>query len=218
MGFQDAQATWDARFSKADYHFGREPAVFLAAQQSLLADYLATTPGASALAVSDGEGRNSVWLARQGLKVTAFDISPVGVAKAKKLAAEAGVSVDYRVEDINAFDWDAAQYDVVAVIFIQYASPPERARIFSGIQRALKPVGLAIIQGYGLRQLEYKTGGPGKADNLYTLDMMRTSFAALEPLLLAEHDAVVNEGPGHNGVSALVDFVGRRPGASTTTE
>ena len=197
MGFQDAQATWDARFSKTDYHFGREPAVFLAAQQSLLADYLATKPGASALAVSDGEGRNSVWLARQGLKVTAFDISPVGVAKAKKLAAEAGVSVDYRVEDINAFDW---------------------ARIFSGIQRALKPGGLAIIQGYGLRQLDYKTGGPGKADNLYSLDMMRTSFAALEALLLAEHDAVVNEGPGHNGVSALVDFVGRRPGASTTTK
>jgi 2-polyprenyl-3-methyl-5-hydroxy-6-metoxy-1,4-benzoquinol methylase len=214
MGFQDAQATWDARFDKADYHFGREPADFLAAQQSRIAEYLAANPGATALAVSDGEGRNSVWLARQGLKVAAFDISPVGVAKARKLAADAGVSVDYRIEDINAFDWDAAQYDVVAVIFIQYASPPERARIFAGIQRALKPGGLAIIQGYGLRQLEYKTGGPGKAETLYSVDLMRTSFAALEPLLLAEHDAVVNEGPGHSGMSALVDFVGRRPTAA----
>jgi 2-polyprenyl-3-methyl-5-hydroxy-6-metoxy-1,4-benzoquinol methylase len=215
MAFQDAQATWDARFAKADYHFGREPAVFLAAQQSRIAGYLAARPGATALAVSDGEGRNSVWLARQGLKVTAFDISPVGVEKARKLAADAGVPVDYHVEDINAFDWDAAQYDLVVVIFIQYASPPERARIFAGIQRALKPGGLAIIQGYGLRQLEYKTGGPGKAENLYTMDMMRESFAALEPQLLAEHDAIVNEGPGHNGMSALVDFVGRRPAATT---
>jgi 2-polyprenyl-3-methyl-5-hydroxy-6-metoxy-1,4-benzoquinol methylase len=211
MSYQDAQATWDARFGKADYHFGREPAVFLAAQQARIAEYLAQKPGATALAVSDGEGRNSVWLARQGLKVTAFDISPVGVEKARRLAADAGVSVDYRVEDINAFDWDAAQYDVVAVIFIQYASPAERARIFAGVQRALKPGGLAIVQGYGLRQLEYKTGGPGKAENLYTIDMMRESFAALEPLLLAEHDAVVNEGPGHNGLSSLVDYIGRRP-------
>lgn len=215
MAFQDAQATWDARFAKTDYHFGREPAVFLAAQQTRIADYLAAKPGATALAVSDGEGRNSVWLARQGLKVTAFDISPVGVEKARKLADDAGVTVDYRVEDINAFDWDAAQYGLVVVIFIQYASPPERARIFAGIQRALKPGGLALIQGYGLRQLEYKTGGPGKAENLYTIDMMRESFAALEPQLLSEHDAIVNEGPGHNGISALVDFIGRRPAATT---
>lgn len=214
MSFQDARKTWDARFAIEDYYFGRNPNVFLVAQQPRLAKL---APGAAALAVADGEGRNSVWLARQGLAVTAFDVSPVGVDKARKLAADASVSVDYRVEDINAWDWDAAQYDLVAVIFIQFASPAERARIFAGVQRALKPGGLLMVQGYGLRQIEYKTGGPGKAENLYTGVLLREAFAALEPLHLAEHDAFINEGRGHNGMSALVDFVGQRPARPVVT-
>ncbi len=212
MSFQDARQTWDKRFAGDGYHFGREPNAFLAAQQPRLAACLANAPGATALAVSDGEGRNSVWLARQAFKVTAFDISPVGVAKARKLAADAGVSVDYRVEDINTWDWDAAQYDVVAIIFIQYAAPAERARIFAGALRALKPGGLLIIEGYGLKQLEYATGGPKVAENLYTTALLRDNFAALETLLLAERDDHVNEGAGHEGLSALIDYVGRRPG------
>ncbi len=206
---KDARWTWDERFSIPDYHFGREPNAFLAAQQPRF------TAGGSALCVADGEGRNSVWLAKQGLRVTAFDISQIGVDKAHKLAAEAGVAVDYRIADINDWDWDAAQFDYVAAIFFQFASPAERARIFAGMQRALRPGGTLILQGYGLRQLEYKTGGPGVAENLYTTTLLRESFAALDILHLAEHDSEIHEGRGHGGMSALVDLVGRRPAAAS---
>ena len=205
MSFQDARATWDKRFSGTDYHFGREPNVFLASQAHRL------KPGMSALCIADGEGRNSVWLARQGLRVSAFDISPVGVNKAQTLAADAGVSIDSRVGDIETWDWDAAQYDVVAAIFFQFAAPALRARIFAGIQRALKPGGLLLLQGYGLGQLEYKTGGPGEVENLYTTDLIRESFAALKIVHLAEHDDELSEGVRHQGMSALVDFVGHKP-------
>jgi len=205
MTFTDQTKRWNERFGGDEYHFGTEPNAFLSSQAHRL------RPGLRALSVADGEGRNSAWLARQGLQVTAFDVSPVGVEKARRLAREAGVTVDHRVADINAWDWDAATYDLVVAIFIQFASPAERARIFAGMMRALAPGGLLLLQGYTPRQLEYKTGGPGVAENLYTADLLRAQFAALEILHLAEHDSEIQEGRGHSGMSALVDLVARRP-------
>ena len=135
-----------------------------------------------------------MWLAEQGLKVTAFDVSPVGVEKARKLAASRGVEVDFGIASIHEYDWGARRYDVIAGIFFQFADPQERARIFAGLRRSLAPGGLLLLQGYTPRQIEYKTGGPPHAENLYTEPMLREAFAGLEILHLAEHDDVVDEG------------------------
>jgi len=205
MKHQDAQAHWDTRFAGEGYHFGTEPNVFLASQEKLL------RPGMSALCVADGEGRNSVWLARHGVRVTAFDISPVGVEKARRLAREAGVTVDHSIGDINAWNWDSATYDLVAVIFIQFLAPAERARAFEGIARAVAPGGLLVMQGYRPRQVEYGTGGPPNPENLYTESLLREAFGDLEILHLVEHDDVLDEGPRHHGMSALIDLVARKP-------
>jgi len=205
MQYEDARAHWDARFAGEEYHFGTEPNVFLASQEARL------RPGMSTLCVADGEGRNSVWLARHGLRVTAFDISPVGVEKAKRLARAAGVEVDYHLADINAWDWDAAQYDLVVVIFIQFLAPPERAKVFDGIARAIAPGGLLLMQGYRPEQVEYGTGGPPIPGNMYTEPLLREAFGHLEILHLAAYDAVLDEGPRHHGMSALIDLVARKP-------
>ena len=197
---------WNARFAADGFVFGTEPNVFLASQRGRLA------PGMSALCVADGEGRNSVWLAKQGLEVTAFDFSPVGLAKAMKLAQQNGVEVDYRQADVNEWDWDAARYDVVVAIFIQFVSPAQRSRMFEGMIRALKPGGLLILQGYRPEQLRYATGGPKRVENLYTEPLLREGFAALEIVHLASHDEVVDEGAGHKGMSALIDLVAQRHG------
>jgi 2-polyprenyl-3-methyl-5-hydroxy-6-metoxy-1,4-benzoquinol methylase len=196
---------WNQRFSAEGLLFGDAPNAFLAAQKQRL------RAGMSALSVADGEGRNSLWLAQQGLRVTAFDFSPVGVKKAREQARSAGVEVDYSVADIFDWDWDARRFDCVVAIFIQFASPPERARIFHGLMRALEPGGLLILQGYTPKQIEYKTGGPPFAQNMYTATLLREAFGALEILHLAEHEDVVSEGKGHNGMSALIDLVARRP-------
>lgn len=207
MKFSDDPAQlerWNTRFSAEGYIFGTAPNAFLESQRERLA------PGMRALCVADGEGRNSVWLARQGLQVTAFDFSPVGLEKARALARAAGVSVDYRLASIHDWDWRAAQYDVVVAIFIQFLAPDERARIFAQLQHALAPGGLLILQGYHPGQLEYRTGGPGHVENLYTEALLRESFAGLEILHLRTHDDVVDEGPAHRGMSALIDLVARR--------
>jgi SAM-dependent methyltransferase len=197
---------WNKRFSGEGYVFGTEPNAFLASQQPRLAR------AKTALSVADGEGRNGVWLARQGLRVTAFDFSPVGLAKAKALAHAAGVSVDYRLSDVDGWDWDAARYDVIAAIFVQFTPPPARARMFAGMIGALNPGGLILLEGYRPEQLGYATGGPKQLENLYTEALLRESFAALEIVHLAAYDAEVDEGGGHQGMSALIDLVARRPG------
>ena len=196
---------WNRRFSAEGFVFGTEPNAFLASQRPRLA------PGMRALCVADGEGRNSVWLARQGLEVTAFDFSPVGLAKAGALARRAGVSVDYRLCDVNDWDWDAARYDLVAAIFVQFTPPPARSRMFAGMVRALAPGGVLVLEGYRPEQLRYGTGGPKQVENLYTEDLLRASFASLEILHLASYDDLVDEGGGHKGMSALIDLVARRP-------
>lgn len=155
---------------------------------------------------------NGVWLAGQGLQVTAFDFSPVGVEKARNLAAARGVSENYdsRVAELANWDWDAGQYDIAAAIFIQFATPAERAHMLAGICRALKPGGLLLLQGYRPEQITYNTGGPRVPEQLYTSTLLKQAFAALEMAELREHDGQINEGSGHSGMSAFIDLVARR--------
>lgn len=196
---------WDERYDREDYLFGTRPNAFLERQRDRL------RPGMSALAVADGEGRNGVWLAEQGLGVHSVDASPVAVAKARRLASARGVDVEFEVADLAGWAWPTGRYDVVAAIFAQFAGPDLRERMFAGMRGALKPGGLVLVEGYRTEQLGYRTGGPSEAENLYTEAMLRRSFAGFEILALDSYDAVLQEGVAHVGLSALVDLVARRP-------
>jgi SAM-dependent methyltransferase len=196
---------WNDRYDRPDYLFGTEPAAFLTAEAHRL------PAGARVLAVADGEGRNSVWLAGQGHRVTAMDSSDVGLAKARRLADARGVAVDFRLADIDAWDWAPDAWDAVVAVFIQFAGPAMRRRIFEGIRRTLRPGGVLLLHGYAPRQVDYGTGGPPSRENMYTVPMLEQAFAGWEFLRLADYDAEIDEGAGHSGRSALVDLVARRP-------
>jgi 2-polyprenyl-3-methyl-5-hydroxy-6-metoxy-1,4-benzoquinol methylase len=202
--FTDAAETWNRRFQTDGYLFGTEPNVWLREHRGLL------QPGQRVLSVADGEGRNSVWLARQGLAVDAFDVSPVGVAKARALAAERGVNVSFSVSDVDGFAWPEAAYDAVVAIFVQFADPALRERLFAQCGHTLKPGGVLLLQGYTPKQLEYKTGGPPYLAHLYTEPMLRQAFADWDILELREYEAEVSEGAGHKGMSALIGMVAQR--------
>jgi SAM-dependent methyltransferase len=195
---------WEDRFSEPGYRFGTAPNDFLKSKASLF------EPGQNVLAVADGEGRNGVFLAEQGLDVLSVDISPRGLAKARALAAERGVSIQTEEVDLETWTWPEAAFDVIVVIFIQFAEPALRERIFSGIKQALKPGGLLLLQGYRPKQLGYGTGGPNKLENLYTRELLEKAFGELTLLEIREHDSVINEGAGHVGMSALIDLVARK--------
>lgn len=200
-----APMTWDARYDRPDYLFGTEPADFLRRTAALV------PPGSRVLAVADGEGRNSVHLAALGHRVTAMDASGVALAKARRLASAKGVSVDFREGDILTWDWAAEPFDAVVAIFIQFLGPADRARVFGGFARALRPGGLLLLHGYAPRQVDYGTGGPPHRENMYTLPLLEEAFAGWEILEARDHDAEISEGAGHRGLSGLVDFVARKP-------
>ena len=202
--FTDGAATWNRRFATEDYVFGTDP-------NDYLRENAARWPrGGRVLCVADGEGRNSVWLARQGFVVDAFDISETGVAKARRLAAAAGVSVGFSVSDCDTFAWPPGTCDGVAAIFVQFADPEMRARLFRSMIGALKVGGILVLQGYGPRQLEYKTGGPSLLSHLYTSELLREAFASTQIIELREYEADLTEGARHRGRSALIGMVARR--------
>ena len=202
--FADPAGTWNRRFGDEGYLFGTAPNSWLREHAELW------RPGQRMLCVADGEGRNSVWLAGLGLVVDAFDVAEVGVAKARRLATTQGVAVNFAVCDCDAFPWPQDTYDGVAAIFVQFADPAMRERLFANIKRCLKPGGALVLQGYTPQQLDYKTGGPPHASHMYTQSLLRDAFADLELVELREYEAELAEGSGHRGRSALIGLVARR--------
>lgn len=192
---------WEQRFAAPGYAFGEEPNTFLTRQRPLL------PAGGKALAVSDGEGRNGVWLAEQGLDVTSFDFVPRAVEKAKDLASRRGVRINAQVADIFTYAWPDEAYDLIVAIFIQYIGPDDRTTIFAGIRRALKSGGLLLLEGYTPRQIEYGTGGPRQVESMYTRDLLEAEFGEFAELKIDEYEADLREGTSHGGRSALIDLV-----------
>src|SRR6476659_2942774 len=113
-------ARWEARYAAPGYAFGTAPNHFLASCKPLLPRH------GKALAVADGEGRNGVWLAQQGLDVLSIDFSPAAQAKARALAQKRNVSLRVERADVIDWTWPENEFDVVAVIFIQFANPEQR--------------------------------------------------------------------------------------------
>lgn len=196
---------WEKRYNTDAYIFGKAPARFIAEHS----DYL--TAGQSALVIADGEGRNSVFIAQQGMQVTAQEFAPSAISKAKALATEAGQDITFEQSDIFARHWEVDTYDLVAGIFIQFTGPDGRRKIFDGIKQATKPGGLVMLHGYSPKQLEYGTGGPPFAENMYSEVILRAAFVGWEILQCREYDRDVQEGSAHVGMSALVDLVARKP-------
>jgi len=194
---------WDERFSAPGYLFGKAPNAFLAAQADRLRGFK------SALSVADGEGRNGVWLAEQGLDVLAIDFSPVALEKARALAGERGVRLHTELADVTKWRWPKSAYDVIVVIFIAL-SVADRPAFFANLKGSLKPGGLLLMQGYRPEQINFRTGGPPDAGRLYTREMLQAAFGDLTKLEIREHDSALSEGTAHVGMSALIDLVGRK--------
>ncbi|WP_253913258.1 bifunctional 2-polyprenyl-6-hydroxyphenol methylase/3-demethylubiquinol 3-O-methyltransferase UbiG [Pseudoruegeria sp. HB172150] len=197
---------WDDRYDREDYLFGTAPAEFVRTHAQRIPS------GSRVLAVADGEGRNSVFLARQGLNVTAMDNSRRGLEKARALAEDAAANVDFKYGDISDWDWAAKPYDALVAVFIQFADPALRTEIFRGFDIALRPGGLLLLHGFAPRQVEYGTGGPPHRENMYTLDMLEETFPGYRVLHSADYDADQTSGEGHSGVAGLIDFVAEKPG------
>jgi cyclopropane fatty-acyl-phospholipid synthase-like methyltransferase len=203
-GFSNPKERWSQRFDTKEYIFGEMPNKYLVSQRAQL-------KSGKVLAIADGEGRNGVWLAEQGLQVDSFDFIESAVTKAQKLASSRGVEVNAMCSDWQSFDWKPSEYDNVVGIFFQFVGPAERAEFFKKIDQVLKPGGVLILQGYSTKQMDYNTGGPGKIDHLYDVNLLSNSFEKYEVMDLQIYEAEIHEGSAHKGMSGLVGYVARKP-------
>jgi SAM-dependent methyltransferase len=195
---------WEGRYGVAEYIFGKEPNYFLASCKPLL------PVSGKALAVADGEARNGVWLAEQGLDVLSIDFSPSAQQKAETLAKERGVTIAFERADVHAWHYPDAAFDVVVEIFTQFSAPADRSRKWAGMRKTLKPDGLLIIQGYTPKQLQYGTGGPSQIENLYTRAMLEEAFRGFRNMRIVEEEVDIHEGTSHGGMSAVINLTARK--------
>jgi len=164
----------------------------------------------SALCVADGEGRNSVFLAQQGLDVTSFDLSPTAIERTGKLAASADVTVDAHTSEWSDWDWSQT-FDLTVAIFVQFTGTEERPQQFADLRGATKPGGRLVLHGFTPKQIEYGTGGPPVAENMYTDELLADAFADWNILRLASYERAQSSGTAHVGQAALIDLVAEKP-------
>ena len=194
---------WNARYSEPGFAYGTEPNGFLVSQKRYLKLRM------KALAVAEGEGRNGVWLAQQGLDVLSVDGSEAGLRKARELAKSRGVSIGTEVVDLTRWRWPKHEFDIVAAIFVHFM-PEFRVSMHTKMLRALKPGGVLIMEAFTPEQLRYNTGGPPVKEMLYTSNMLRQEFREGEILQLEETLADLSEGPYHRGTASVVRLVMKR--------
>ena len=196
-----AASFWNARYADAAYGYGTAPNAYLASHAHRLA------PGMTALVPADGEGRNGVWLAEQGLDVTTVDLSAHGVRKARALAAERGVALIAEQADLLAWNWPEQAFDVVASIYL-HLPPAVREDLHGRMTRALRPGGLLVIEAFTPDQLAFQqshqSGGPPQPEMLYTAEMLGSDFGAMDVVELEEIHADLDEGAYHSGRAAVV--------------
>lgn len=194
---------WDQRYSESGYAYGTDPNDFLKASIEFLPE------NGSVLCLAEGEGRNSVFLARHGFNVTAVDSSPVAMHKTQELAKKHGVRVHSTVADLAEFDLGSKQYDAIISIFC-HLLPPLRKTIHTHVQKSLKDDGIFLLEGYTPKQLQYGTGGPPVKELLMNLHVIQEELSGLDIIHGVELEREVQEGKLHNGIGSVVQYIGKK--------
>lgn len=199
---------WDERYSNAEFAYGKEPNAFFK-------DWLSKFPPGRILLPADGEGRNGVYAAELGWRVTSFDQSSAGRDKALQLARERKVTVDYIVGDLETVSFPAESFDAIGLVYAHFPAA-QRAAFHKEIDRWLKPGGIVILEAFSRNHIAYrkqnpKVGGPDSPEMLYTQEEVAADFPGYEITVLKEQETELQEGLYHQGKGSVIRFVGRKP-------
>ena len=196
---------WNERYSDEAFAYGEEPNQYLRAQLEKL-------PVGSILFPAEGEGRNAVFAAQLGWDVTAFDISQEGKNKAHLLAEKKGVAIDYQVGPLEGLNFEAEQFDAIALIYAHFPAKIKSA-YHQKLDTLLKKGGTIIFESFSKKHLAYvmadeKVGGPKDIDSLFSMEEIRADFPNYTIIELVEKDIELSEGLYHNGTGSVIRFVG----------
>lgn len=198
---------WNDRYSTDEFAYGEQP-------NNYLKEQLTNLETGTILFPAEGEGRNAVFAAKLGWKVSAFDISIEGKNKALQLAENNNVNIDYQVGELQELDYKAEQFDAIALIYAHFPSAI-KSTYHKTLSNYLRKGGLLIFEAFSKKHLDYlakneKVGGPKEIDMLFSIEEIRADFENYEILVLEEKEIELNEGLFHNGQGSVIRFVGRR--------
>jgi SAM-dependent methyltransferase len=194
---------WDEKYQDSEYVYGTSPNAFLKDYLSNVGNHL------KILFPCDGEGRNAVYAASLGHEVTAFDFSQSGKEKALKLAKDNQVNIDYHVEDAITFYYGIKDFDLIVFVFAHFL-PEVRHLIHQKAKHSLKQGGTILLEAFSPEQLENSSGGPKNPAMLYTEEILTDDFTGLQISTLQKLEAVLDEGPLHQGKASVVRLIARK--------
>lgn len=193
---------WDQRYAGEAYVYGQTANTFL--QQHI------TDLTGPVLSVAEGEGRNAVFLAQQGLEVVGVDSSAVGLAKAQRLAKSKKVIITTVQADLAEYQ-PAVNYFASVVSIFAHLPSQLRRNLHHRLAKALRPGGVLLLEGYSKQQLGRGTGGPNNLDMLFSLDELLQDFPGFKVILGQEIQREVIEGTGHTGLAEVVQLILQKP-------
>ena len=199
-----AEADWNERYAGRELVWTAEPNRLFAAEVVDLA-------AGRALDLACGEGRNAVWLAERGWRVTGVDFAAVGLAKARELAASRGVDVEWVHADVLEYAPEPHAFDLVAVVYLQLPRD-ELDQALRTAADAVAPGGTLLVLGHDTTNLTEGHGGPKDVSVLFTPEEV---VASLGGLVVERAEKVRRMVSLEGGEAIAVDaFVrARRPGA-----
>ena len=197
-----AREDWNARYASRELLWSAEPNRLFASEVEGL------EPG-RALDLACGEGRNAVWLAERGWRVTAVDFSDVALEKARRLAGSRGVEVEWVLADVLDFAPERQAFDLVALLYLQLPHE-ELGRAVGAAVDAVAPGGTILVLGHDTRNLREGHGGPKDVSVLYTPENV---VAWMDGLVVERAETVRRSVPVEDGEAVALDaFVrARRP-------
>jgi ubiquinone/menaquinone biosynthesis C-methylase UbiE len=193
---------WNERYAEHEFAYGKEPNQFLKENIHLL-------PKGKVLFVAEGEGRNAVFAAKNGLQVYAFDYSDSGRNKAKDLASENNVVIDYEVSDVLQLSYEKNSFDAIVFIFAHFPSDI-RKKAHEELLSLVKPNGKIVFEAFSKEQLKYSSGGPKESAMLFSEDEVRKEFVNVTFDFLKTQLVMLNEGPYHQGEGKVIRFIGTK--------
>lgn len=196
-------STWDEQYAREGWAFGTEPNDFLRAEYHWI-------PQGRVLCLGEGEGRNAVFLAAKGYRITALDSSAVGMRKARKLARSRGLTLETVVSSVEEYDMGVAEWRGIVSIFF-HLQREVRKDVHRRAVRALAPGGVFFLEAYTPGQLEFGTGGPSHLDRLLTLEELKEELEGLHFLIGREMVREIQEGRLHRGLGSVVQVVAVKP-------
>jgi SAM-dependent methyltransferase len=198
---------WDERYGQEGFAYGEKPNEYLMEQ-------LQTLSAGTILFPADGEGRNSVFAAKLGWAVSAFDQSIEGKNKALQLAEKNQVTIDYQVGEFQTLNYKSGQFDAIALVYAHF-SAETKSSYHKILDNYLRKGSIIIFEAFSKKHLEYNSvnesvGGPKDIGMLFSVDEIKADFANYEIIELKETEVELNEGIFHKGKGSVIRFVGRK--------